>query len=245
MAVKQLQGLWRGDLVALKGSCPNCGEEVMEFEIECNLFLVFQSKSGWHRYDIQLIWFVQWAGLHFHKSRWVYESKTWNRMPCLWAPTCFSCQYSGESLTSDIWSRRLLLIDPFFGNFPPLFGLLCYWMKHLPPVMCHEHQLEMWCYWGEPVTRLPMLPIGVLTFVMFTPCSGQSQVLGNHGHMAVYTWSQKQINWLQIWNNNDRKTLGQAQVCSVVIVNQLAPELMVTKMRMALSVLIMYCVPVH
>ncbi len=25
---KQLQGLWRGDLIALKGCCPNCGEEV-------------------------------------------------------------------------------------------------------------------------------------------------------------------------------------------------------------------------
>jgi hypothetical protein len=26
--VKALQGLWTNDLVALKGSCPNCGEEV-------------------------------------------------------------------------------------------------------------------------------------------------------------------------------------------------------------------------
>lgn len=28
LAVKVLQGLWRNDLVALKGACPNCGEEV-------------------------------------------------------------------------------------------------------------------------------------------------------------------------------------------------------------------------
>lgn len=27
-AVGVLQGLWRNDLVALKGACPNCGEEV-------------------------------------------------------------------------------------------------------------------------------------------------------------------------------------------------------------------------
>ncbi|XP_027342420.1 uncharacterized protein LOC113855127 isoform X2 [Abrus precatorius] len=30
-SVKVLQGLWRNDLVALKGSCPNCGEEVFAF----------------------------------------------------------------------------------------------------------------------------------------------------------------------------------------------------------------------
>ncbi|CAK9256796.1 unnamed protein product [Sphagnum jensenii] len=30
-AGKQLQGLWRGDLIALKGCCPNCGEEVYAF----------------------------------------------------------------------------------------------------------------------------------------------------------------------------------------------------------------------
>ncbi|XP_027928477.1 PGR5-like protein 1A, chloroplastic isoform X2 [Vigna unguiculata] len=30
-SVKVLQGLWRNDLVALKGACPNCGEEVFAF----------------------------------------------------------------------------------------------------------------------------------------------------------------------------------------------------------------------
>lgn len=30
-SVKTLQGLWRNDLAALKGSCPNCGEEVFAF----------------------------------------------------------------------------------------------------------------------------------------------------------------------------------------------------------------------
>ncbi|KAJ4772845.1 PGR5-like protein [Rhynchospora pubera] len=30
-SVKALEGLWRNDLVALKGSCPNCGEEVFAF----------------------------------------------------------------------------------------------------------------------------------------------------------------------------------------------------------------------
>ncbi|XP_054812745.1 uncharacterized protein LOC129313552 isoform X2 [Prosopis cineraria] len=30
-SVKVLQGLWRNDLVALKGTCPNCGEEVFAF----------------------------------------------------------------------------------------------------------------------------------------------------------------------------------------------------------------------
>lgn len=28
LTVKVLQGLWKNDLVALKGACPNCGEEV-------------------------------------------------------------------------------------------------------------------------------------------------------------------------------------------------------------------------
>lgn len=27
-AVRVLKGLWRNDLTALKGDCPNCGEEV-------------------------------------------------------------------------------------------------------------------------------------------------------------------------------------------------------------------------
>lgn len=30
-SVKVLEGLWRNDLVALKGACPNCGEEVFAF----------------------------------------------------------------------------------------------------------------------------------------------------------------------------------------------------------------------
>ncbi|KAJ7012618.1 PGR5-like protein 1B [Populus alba x Populus x berolinensis] len=30
-SVKVLQGLWRNDLVALRGACPNCGEEVFAF----------------------------------------------------------------------------------------------------------------------------------------------------------------------------------------------------------------------
>ncbi|KAL2983884.1 hypothetical protein AAZX31_12G060000 [Glycine max] len=30
-SAKVLQGLWRNDLVALKGACPNCGEEVFAF----------------------------------------------------------------------------------------------------------------------------------------------------------------------------------------------------------------------
>lgn len=30
-SVQALQGLWRNDLIALKGSCPNCGEEVFAF----------------------------------------------------------------------------------------------------------------------------------------------------------------------------------------------------------------------
>lgn len=30
-SVGALQGLWKNDLVALKGACPNCGEEVFAF----------------------------------------------------------------------------------------------------------------------------------------------------------------------------------------------------------------------
>lgn len=30
LTVKVLLGLWRNDLVALKGACPNCGEEVSQ-----------------------------------------------------------------------------------------------------------------------------------------------------------------------------------------------------------------------
>jgi hypothetical protein len=53
--VKVLQGLWRNDLVALKGACPNCGEEVcikkilsyVKYENVWKLPLYFSSKILW------------------------------------------------------------------------------------------------------------------------------------------------------------------------------------------------------
>ncbi|KAM7256652.1 hypothetical protein ACFE04_012393 [Oxalis oulophora] len=44
-SVKQLQCLWRSNLVALKGACPNCGEEVFAF------VKLDQSKKSPHRAD--------------------------------------------------------------------------------------------------------------------------------------------------------------------------------------------------
>ncbi|KAJ4725796.1 PGR5-like protein 1B chloroplastic [Melia azedarach] len=44
-SVRVLQGLWRNDLVALKGACPNCGEEVFAF-VKSD-----QSKNSPHRAD--------------------------------------------------------------------------------------------------------------------------------------------------------------------------------------------------
>lgn len=107
------------------------------------------------------------------------------------------------------WSRRRLLLDLFLAIFHHSFVYCAIeWnMLHLLFAMgfnlkCHVIEGSLYkianvANWGV---------IGVLTSSMFTTCSGQSQVQGNHGHMAVYTWSQKQINWLQIWNNNDNKT---------------------------------------
>lgn len=70
-AVGALQGLWRGDLVALKGSCPSCGEEVYAFvrtddslhprhKTECHVCehpLVFHAKV--ERSNTSLSW--PWA----------------------------------------------------------------------------------------------------------------------------------------------------------------------------------------
>ncbi|XP_075636074.1 uncharacterized protein LOC142608227 [Castanea sativa] len=44
-SVKVLQGLWRNDLVALEGACPNCGEEVFAF-VKPN-----QTNNSPHRAD--------------------------------------------------------------------------------------------------------------------------------------------------------------------------------------------------
>lgn len=44
-SVKVLLGLWRNDLVALKGACPNCGEEVFAF-VKSD-----QSNNSPHRAD--------------------------------------------------------------------------------------------------------------------------------------------------------------------------------------------------
>ncbi|KAH9701296.1 PGR5-like A protein [Citrus sinensis] len=45
LAVRVLQGLWRNDLVALRGACPNCGEEVFAF-VNSD-----QTKNSPHRAD--------------------------------------------------------------------------------------------------------------------------------------------------------------------------------------------------
>nr|KJB07137.1 hypothetical protein B456_001G111300 [Gossypium raimondii]KJB07138.1 hypothetical protein B456_001G111300 [Gossypium raimondii] len=45
-AVRVLQRLWRNDLVALKGACPNCGEEVNLYKFfSCTYFMSLKSKS--------------------------------------------------------------------------------------------------------------------------------------------------------------------------------------------------------
>lgn len=44
-SARALRGLWRNDLVALKGACPNCGEEVFAF-VRSD-----QSNSSAHRAD--------------------------------------------------------------------------------------------------------------------------------------------------------------------------------------------------
>lgn len=44
-SVKVLEGLWRNDLMALKGACPNCGEEVFAF-VKSD-----QSNNSPHRAD--------------------------------------------------------------------------------------------------------------------------------------------------------------------------------------------------
>lgn len=49
LAVRVLQGLWRNDLVALRGACPNCGEEVslIKSDTSCrsSFILLFSSTS--------------------------------------------------------------------------------------------------------------------------------------------------------------------------------------------------------
>ncbi|KAH1220349.1 PGR5-like protein 1B, chloroplastic [Glycine max] len=68
-SAKVLQGLWRNDLVALKGACPNCGEEVFAFvrmdrNIEsphradchvCECILEFRTKVEVSMYRLYLV----------------------------------------------------------------------------------------------------------------------------------------------------------------------------------------------
>ncbi|OWM66783.1 PGR5-like protein 1B, chloroplastic isoform X1 [Punica granatum] len=71
-SVKVLQGLWRNDLAALKGACPNCGEEVFAF-VKSD-----QSNASPHKADCH----VCESGLEFRTKaeksvsklgrRWVY-----------------------------------------------------------------------------------------------------------------------------------------------------------------------------
>lgn len=64
-AVKQLQALGRGDLVALKGNCPNCGEEVYTFVRPDQSSLKARHESECHICERQLVF---QATLHPSKS---------------------------------------------------------------------------------------------------------------------------------------------------------------------------------
>lgn len=64
-AMKQLQALGRGDLVALKGNCPNCGEEVYTFVKPDLSSLKARHESECHICERQLIF---QATLHPAKS---------------------------------------------------------------------------------------------------------------------------------------------------------------------------------
>ena len=64
-AVKQLQALGRGDLVALKGCCPNCGEEVYTFVKPDHSSLKARHESECHICERQLVF---QATLHPSKS---------------------------------------------------------------------------------------------------------------------------------------------------------------------------------
>ncbi|KAI3679881.1 hypothetical protein L2E82_50861 [Cichorium intybus] len=46
-AVGALRGLWKNDLVAIKGACPNCGEEVFAF-VKSNQFKISPHKAECH-----------------------------------------------------------------------------------------------------------------------------------------------------------------------------------------------------
>jgi len=64
-AVQQLQALGRGDLVALKGNCPNCGEEVYTFVKPDQSSLKVRHDSECHICERQLVF---QATLHPSKS---------------------------------------------------------------------------------------------------------------------------------------------------------------------------------
>lgn len=64
-AVKQLQALGRGDLLALKGCCPNCGEEVYTFVKLDHSSLKARHESECHICERQLVFQVT---LHPSKS---------------------------------------------------------------------------------------------------------------------------------------------------------------------------------
>ena len=64
-AVKQLQAFGRGDLVALKGCCPNCGEEVYTFVKSDQSSLKMRHESECHICERQLVFR---ATLHPSKS---------------------------------------------------------------------------------------------------------------------------------------------------------------------------------
>ncbi|XP_015874019.2 PGR5-like protein 1A, chloroplastic [Ziziphus jujuba] len=71
-SVKVLHGLWRNDLVALKGACPNCGEEVFAFVNSDG------SSNSPHRTDCHVCESLLEFRTKFEKSvsspgrRWVY-----------------------------------------------------------------------------------------------------------------------------------------------------------------------------
>lgn len=149
------------------------------------------------------------------------------------------------------WSRRRLLIDLFFAIFTTL----------LPIVLSNETCCTCYLQWASTwnvmllrgaCTRLPMLPIAVSLGYSLPACLHLAAVkVRCKATMGIWPCilGHKSKSIGSRFETTMTKRLGQWRAQSVVIFNQLAPEIIVTKMRViwvcTVSTHHVLCVPVH
>lgn len=146
------------------------------------------------------------------------------------------------------WSRRLLLLDLFFAILHHAFAYCAIEWNRLHQLFAMSFNLKCYVIEGS-LYKIASVAIGVSLGYSLPLCLHLAAVkVRCKATMGIWPCilGHKSKSIGSRFEKTMTKRLGQSRAHCVVIVNQLAPEIIVTKMRVifgyALSVLIMYYV---